>query len=335
MFDSLAVEGFMRYHKSLHIVATFVASAGAFVVLHGTARADSATTAPAQQATLAPDGSAVSAPVSNPSGAQNEAGKGNSQQASHPHNSAASPVDSSNSSKVQPNDSSTAPLAGDGKPQDATNNPPAATTTDNNSLPVTVTSPVAATNPSADESVQQAPVITLAGPSQPPSSMLPAIILPIQPTIRSYAVADTGDLAWSLPSVPVADRQPVPAKTNGALGNLRLILENVVVPTTYALTDWVGLAGLMVALGTMGGLLLGSLYSFSYGLWLKRGGFVNAARSDAPMALDTSSLFATPQLLGYVTMPPRRHSPIFVVADIKFLIYEFLFPTLSERRTCI
>jgi hypothetical protein len=171
--------------------------------------------------------------------------------------------------------------------------------------------------------------------TQSASSSRPAIILPIQPTIRSYAVSDVGDLAWSLPSVPVAAKQPVPAKSNGAMGNLRWILAGVVVPNMIALTDWAALAGLMAALIALGGLLLGTLYTFSYGLWLKRGGFVNAARSDAPAALATSSLFATPQLLGYVTMPPRRHNPIFVVSDIKSLINEFLFPTLSERRTCI
>jgi hypothetical protein len=138
------------------------------------------------------------------------------------------------------------------------------------------------------------------------------------------------DLAGLLPSKPIADKKPVPADPSGALGGLRLALAGVVVPHIVLplLSDSVrefltlGLPGLM--------LLLVTLFIFNYGLWLRRGGFETAARSDAPSAFSQSK-FATPHLKGYVSTLRLWHSPLLVVAETD----TYLFPTLQERRACV
>jgi hypothetical protein len=158
--------------------------------------------------------------------------------------------------------------------------------------------------------------------------------LRIQPTITSRPVAESSDLAGSLPSAPVQHKLPAPAKSNGALGALRAVLAGVVVPQLFVSPTVAILRGSLLAVYLLPLLLLGSLFMFSFGLWLRRGGFVNAARSDAPTNGFTSTLFATPHVLDYVTMPPRRHSPIFVVAENN-IHTQIQFSTLSERRTRI
>jgi hypothetical protein len=162
-------------------------------------------------------------------------------------------------------------------------------------------------------------------PVAAPALMYHSSVLPIQPVITSHQ-APGNDLAASMPSAPVAEKMPVPAKSSGALGKLSLVLAGVVVPQSFT-TQAVGV-GLVtpVAIWLILLAVLALLFVSSYGAWLRRGGFATAARSDVP-APATSNLFATPLLLSYVSAPPRQRSSLFGVAN--------WFLTLSERRNCI
>jgi hypothetical protein len=152
--------------------------------------------------------------------------------------------------------------------------------------------------------------------------------LPIQPTITSHATPVNSDLAAAMPSAPTPAKAPLPEKPNGALGTLRTALAGSVVPQPFfPPVSMVATLMLGSALLTMT-LLLGAIFRFSYGLWLRRGGFATAARSDVPTAATIFSPFATPLLLGYVSMPPRLHSPLLVAVGNRSL-------TLLERRICI
>jgi hypothetical protein len=152
--------------------------------------------------------------------------------------------------------------------------------------------------------------------------------LRIQPVITNHPAEV--DLAAAMPSVPVADKAPVPAKSNGTLGQLTGILAATVVPQLLLpVVDGayrLALTGLLILV-----LLSTAVFVFTYGLWLRRGGFATAARSDAPTR-NLSSPFATPLSLGYVwTLSRQKHSPILLP-----VVYEILkpnwFPALSERR---
>jgi hypothetical protein len=162
-------------------------------------------------------------------------------------------------------------------------------------------------------------------PVAAPALMYHSSVLPIQPVITSHQVLGN-DLAASMPSAPVAEKMPVPAKSSGVLGKLGLVLAGVVVPQSFT-SQAVG-AGLAapVAIWLILLAVLALLFVSSYGAWLRRGGFATAARSDVP-APATSNLFATPLLLSYVPAPPRQRSSLFGVAN--------WFLTLSERRNCI
>ncbi|HEY2003602.1 MAG TPA: hypothetical protein VGH44_00615 [Candidatus Saccharimonadia bacterium] len=170
---------------------------------------------------------------------------------------------------------------------------------------------------------------------QQPLAALPTVIrfrsemLRVQPTIVSFETAPV-DLASALPSAPVQRQQPHPAKSSGLLGSLTVVLAGTVVPQPLMLG---GFGIVPLAATWLFGLLLVILltvFVFTYGSWLRRGGFATAARSDEPIFLNSLSI-ATPLLLGYVTSPWRMRSPILVVADIQST-HKLWFPTLTERR---
>jgi len=142
-------------------------------------------------------------------------------------------------------------------------------------------------------------------------------VLRIQPTIMNPAAAQPGDLAATVPSAPVSEKAPVPAKSNGALGHLSAILASSVVPQLFSIhATPIGRA--MLVFGVVAFLFLfASVFYYSYGLWLRRGGFATAARSDVPTVRFSSNLFATPLLLGYLSASRADDSPHLVVADTK------------------
>lgn len=145
------------------------------------------------------------------------------------------------------------------------------------------------------------------------------VVLPLQPTITNRTI-QAQDLATTLPSAaPVAvDDAPIPAQSTGLLGRLTAGLAATVVPSLFMTvlipTDRPALA---MALGALL-LTLVAGFVFNYGLWLRRGGFATAARSDEP----TNSRFsiATPFVLSYASVPPHRHSSFFMVAEMKTIM---------------
>jgi hypothetical protein len=158
-----------------------------------------------------------------------------------------------------------------------------------------------------------APLVQPAGVGSNPRSLARTTILHIQPVITNRVATLAPDLAQSMPTAPAPSRSPVPAKSTGALAGLVVGLSNVVIPQPVVPTDAVSLKLILgVSLLTLV-VLLANVFEFSYGQWLRRGGFATAARSDEPANSLTSPLFATPLLSGYVEQPPRLHSPILMV----------------------
>ena len=140
--------------------------------------------------------------------------------------------------------------------------------------------------------------------------------LQVQPVMMS--TPSVSDLGANLPTLPQPVSAPLPPKPNSALGHLTANLTATVVPFFLLITG--KLAGQApLALMLFAGLFfLISAFIFTYGLWLRRGGFATAARSDAPTLGAIFLPFATPHFLGYVFAPPRLlHNPVFVVAEIK------------------
>jgi hypothetical protein len=147
------------------------------------------------------------------------------------------------------------------------------------------------------DKVTAAPVVPPLGQDQPKLPMggqmaqapLPVVvfkssILPIQPTITSRATSVINDLATSVPTPPKPDKAPVPAKSSGALGRLTAVLASVVVPPSFSLPSLVSARMALELLLGLILLVLIAVFVFSYGLWLRRGGFATAARSDSPVA---------------------------------------------------
>jgi hypothetical protein len=132
-------------------------------------------------------------------------------------------------------------------------------------------------------------------------------VLTIKPTITSH-VALAADLAAAIPSAPLPAKEPTPTRSSGLLGNLTAQLAGTVLPQAL-LSDGSILDHLMLVLNLMMlSVLLINVFTFTYGLWLRRGGFATAARSDAPYS---NLLVATPLLSGYAALPLRSHGPLF------------------------
>jgi hypothetical protein len=178
-----------------------------------------------------------------------------------------------------------------------------------------------------------ATINTQVGDTLPASSSVVyrSALLTIQPTIINNDT-DVSDLASSIPSAAVPSKVPSPAKSNGGLDQLSLVLAGTVVPPSFLPAVMpVDRLKLLLSLVTLAVLLV-NLIVLSYGVWLRKGGFATAARSDSSASYLISS-FATPFLLGYVSAPPRMHSPSLMVSDYK--TRKTLFAMLSERRKSI
>ncbi len=140
-------------------------------------------------------------------------------------------------------------------------------------------------------------------------------VLPIQPVITSHALPE--DLATGVPSAPVKAKAPSLPKSNGAFGHLIAVLAGTIVPQLF-LPNFapVGAATDILSLLVLS-LVAAGVFVFSYGLWLRRGGFATAARGDSSVG-SRLSFIATPNLLGYVLAEPRLHGPFSMVAETKF-----------------
>jgi hypothetical protein len=316
--------------KPASLVLRLVVAGSAAVLLYGTACAAENTTLPQTTATPAlSESPAPAADTDNAAGVENE----------NANDKAPAKLDESGTTSSATTTSSD---AGKGQVKQVVPTPAQS--------PAVVPSPAAEAvapvrNPIKEElnhpSQTPAPVVqpTSLPQIQVPTRPVPVVIfreaaLPIQPTIRTVARSAEVDLAASMPSVPVSNKTPVPAESNGALGGLRAVLLSTLVPPTIMPDLAVAILQSFNLIALVSLLLLGAGYVFSYGLWLRRGGFVNAARSDAPGRGTTSSLFATPHLMGQGSMPPHRPGPLLVVLEINITSVP-LFPTLIERRICI
>lgn len=181
----------------------------------------------------------------------------------------------------------------------------------------TPTQPAVVSDPTNTSSIPEmaveTPVAPLHGQTATSLDAFRTTVLPIQPTITNR-LPQSEDLAPMAPSAPGPARAPSPAKSNGMLGSLTAELAAIVVPQTGLLhAPVVPRAAIPLSLLVLAVLLIELVVS-SYGLWLRRGGFATAARSDAP-TLEGSPFLATPFWLGYVELPPRLHSPIFMAVD--------------------
>jgi len=140
-------------------------------------------------------------------------------------------------------------------------------------------------------------------------------VLPMQPVITNQAVPHNNDLAAAVPSAPVPVHAPVPPKTNGDLGRFTAILAGTVVPQPILpVVPPVMREVLELLLSLVLSLVFGVSFVFSYGQWLRKGGFATAPRSD-----ESARLFASSSLVryqGYATTPPRWHNPLLVVFSV-------------------
>lgn len=118
-----------------------------------------------------------------------------------------------------------------------------------------------------------------------------------QPLVSSANGAGlTGAVSAAAPSGS-HQQLPTPSPASGLLDRLSAELAGVVVPST----TWLGVPSSApvwpvadLALITAG--LLGALFVQTYGLWLRRAGYVTAARSDVMTV--GRSMFVVPQGLG-------------------------------------
>ncbi|HUD11612.1 MAG TPA: hypothetical protein VMS08_04320 [Candidatus Saccharimonadia bacterium] len=339
----------MRFGKIAQFAIGFAAASGAFVLLSSNALAadagsattpqkgfDATAVAPVQQVTQSDQssgdtGTAAAQPTAN-DGPPTAGGTSSSVQQSDTSSSSSSTISSSSNSSmaiIGASDSGkpTSGLTG-GVSSDPTTPTNSATTVSGagaNEAQSSAGAPTASQSAFADNS------------STSPTSSLPTAVLyrsdvlAIQPTIVNHTVF-ASDLASLIPTASTPSKLPVPAKSNGGLERLTSVLAGAVVPPSFFPSVLpVDRLKLLLSLVTLV-VLLANLVVLSYGLWLRKGGFATAARSDSPV---TNSIypFATPFLLGYVSAPPRIHSPSLVVSDYK--IRKTLFATLSERRTSI
>jgi hypothetical protein len=152
-----------------------------------------------------------------------------------------------------------------------------------------------------------------------------AATLPIQPTITGRTALG-GDLAAHAPSATMPAGEPTPTKPTGLLTRLTAGLAGSIVPTFFGVIAgpvdmsliWLNVVALVV-------LLLAGLMA-NYGLWLRRGGFAHAARSDVPSSLHIT--LATPLLMSYAWVYELPRSSFLNGVRNEFQNV----PMLSERR---
>jgi hypothetical protein len=167
-------------------------------------------------------------------------------------------------------------------------------------VPSVASAPAQSAQPAVSQAASEAEA--KAADSDQPVPVYRTAVLPLQPTIIARE-GQISDLASTVPTPPKPDKAPVPAKSSGALGKLTAELAGVVVPQLFALPALMGTR--LPAMPGLGVLILVMLpvFVFSYGLWLRRGGFATAARSDSPARAAVLYLLHQPWV-----MPQRRRA---------------------------
>jgi hypothetical protein len=192
-------------------------------------------------------------------------------------------------------------------------------------VPVVDTAPAPAVSPEA--------AIALAQSLSTTEPVYHTVVLSVQPMITNTRPAAVNDLAATLPSAPTQQdpaNVPAPSQPAGVFGQLTAVLAGTVVPPVF-LTPLLGFAGISLAytLLIIASILAAGRFVTSFGVWLRRGGYAHAARSDVAVATFTS-FFATPFALSFVTAHSPARSSFLMVSDTKTIL--FVSPTLLERR---
>jgi hypothetical protein len=132
----------------------------------------------------------------------------------------------------------------------------------------------------------------------------PAAVHPPEPAWRTAALrpvivgsaAAPSDLASALPSLPSPEPAKGPTKSTGLLGNLTLVLAGIVVPDFLTLLPVARPASLVPLALLLTLVFLTAPIGLTYGRWLRRAGYVTAARSDVAPLFS----LATPTYVSYV-----------------------------------
>jgi hypothetical protein len=194
---------------------------------------------------------------------------------------------------------------------------PAEVTTPSSSLVTEITSGKVSEDSAAVLKGQLTNPNRAAAPQVADSVVIGSRVLPIQPRISGHTKVLNVDLAAQLPTAPVGTKIPLPSKSAGLLSSLTLGLAGTVVPQLIALPATFEVVTVVLALSAFMTIFVG--FVFSFGLWIRRGGFRSAARSDV-----ASISFATPFFMGYVPAMPHQHNPFLMVAETKIFPVTFL-----------
>jgi hypothetical protein len=153
-------------------------------------------------------------------------------------------------------------------------------------------------------------------------------VLPLQPLITSHASLVNSDLAATVPSAPATKDMPAPANSTGLLSSLTASLASTIVPQ-FMIMQVSEPSPIVASLRLTTGLVV-FVFIYSFGLWIRRGGFQFAARSDVA----ASGFFvATPLSMGYVPASPQIHSPFLVVSETK--TFSLMFPNALRKEEMI
>jgi hypothetical protein len=140
--------------------------------------------------------------------------------------------------------------------------------------------------------------------------------LPIQPVITAHPTL-VEDLAASVPSAPVSGPAVphAPVKSGGLWGALTIgigatLVHRVMLDSGSGLFHAASAGAALLYVDVL--VLAPVAFLCGFGMWLRRSGYVTAARSDI---VARSYIFAFPGLMGYVTVLPNMHNPFLVVSD--------------------
>ena len=156
------------------------------------------------------------------------------------------------------------------------------------------------------------------------SIIFKSAMLPIQPRITTGRAVQIIDLASFVPTAfdqsENSTQVPAPTHPNGVLGELIAVLADSIVPSvTYTCMVIIAGFGALLMLVVLANILRISGRYYSFASWLRRGGYMHAARSDVGHAM-SDLFFATPLEMSYVPaqMPPR--SSFLMVSDMKTFV---------------
>ncbi len=323
----------MRLVKSVGVVLSLAASGSVALVLSAGAYADSGTGTIAQSPPVSNSAQVVKSTVVIGGSGTNSSVDGN-----QPKDGLVSPGASGGSDSGPTVTNSQSQIKSDGSAK------PAVTggTTGGPGVNQAKTDPVVPTAAPADDQKpaqrdeQAAGAALLAEAAAPAGAkdtmVVNSEVLRVQPRITMARTVRSEDLAAMVPTAMPADQTPAkapqPPASSGLIIQLTSVLAASVVPLNFS---WQyiphvlvpgGFTATLVALALL--LLASSLalrrVALSFGAYLRRGGYANAARSDVVVNF-FNLLFATPSRLGYVTATVPIRSPFLMVSDSKSYVY--------------